>query len=86
MIMLHPDYQYTPKLILYFSIIANNLYPVVLASRILEAGALKGGMPGYIYSQIEFSLVQNWLVGQKLSEYHTGYRRFFSGGAERFKS
>ncbi|GAB1351101.1 glycosyltransferase family 2 protein [Ignavibacteriales bacterium] len=77
-IMLHPDYQYTPKLIPSISwIIANGLYPVVLASRILGNGALKGGMPIYKYIANRFlTLVQNWLVGQKLSEYHTGYRAF----------
>ncbi|MBK7867112.1 MAG: glycosyltransferase family 2 protein [Ignavibacteriales bacterium] len=77
-IMLHPDYQYTPKLIPSISwIIANDLYPVVLASRILGKGALKGGMPLYKYIANRFlTLVQNWLVGQKLSEYHTGYRAF----------
>jgi len=76
--MLHPDYQYTPKLIPSISwIIANGLYPVVLASRILGNGALKGGMPIYKYIANRFlTLVQNWLVGQKLSEYHTGYRAF----------
>ncbi|GMU88582.1 MAG: hypothetical protein AMXMBFR49_07900 [Chlorobiota bacterium] len=77
-IMLHPDYQYTPKLIPSISwIIANGLYPVVLASRILGKGALKGGMPLYKYiANRVLTLVQNWLVGQKLSEYHTGYRAF----------
>ncbi|MCA0388054.1 MAG: glycosyltransferase family 2 protein [Bacteroidetes bacterium] len=77
-IMLHPDYQYTPKLIPSISwIIANGLYPVVLASRILGKGALKGGMPIYKYiANRVLTLVQNWLVGQKLSEYHTGYRAF----------
>ncbi len=77
-IMLHPDYQYTPKLIPSISwIIANGLYPVVLASRILGKGALKGGMPVYKYiANRVLTLVQNWLVGQKLSEYHTGYRAF----------
>ena len=77
-IMLHPDYQYTPKLIPSLSwLIANELYPVVLASRILGKGALKGGMPLYKYiANRVLTLVQNWLVGQKLSEYHTGYRAF----------
>lgn len=77
-IMLHPDYQYTPKLIPSISwIIANGLYPVVLASRILGKGALKGGMPVYKYiANRVLTLFQNWLVGQKLSEYHTGYRAF----------
>lgn len=77
-IMLHPDYQYTPKLIMAMStIIANEVYPVVLGSRILGKGALKGGMPGYKYLSNRFlTLVQNILIGQKLSEYHTGYRAF----------
>jgi len=77
-IMLHPDYQYTPKLIMAMStIIANDVYPVVLGSRILGKGALKGGMPGYKYvSNRLLTLVQNVLIGQKLSEYHTGYRAF----------
>lgn len=77
-IMLHPDYQYTPKLIPSISwLMANNLYPVVLASRILGLGALKGGMPIYKYfANRILTFVQNLLVGQKLSEYHTGYRAF----------
>src|SRR6476620_9539723 len=77
-IMLHPDYQYTPKLIYAMSsIIANHLYPVVLASRILGKGALKGGMPLYKYISNRFlTLAQNILISQKLSEYHTGYRAF----------
>ena len=77
-IMLHPDYQYTPKLIpAMASIIAMDIYPVVLASRILGNGALKGGMPVYKYIANRFlTLTQNILVGQKLSEYHTGYRAF----------
>lgn len=77
-IMLHPDYQYTPKLILAMStIIANEVYPVVLGSRILGKGALKGGMPLYKYFFNRFlTLTQNILIGQKLSEYHTGYRAF----------
>jgi glycosyltransferase involved in cell wall biosynthesis len=77
-IMLHPDYQYTPKLILPMaSIIANGLYQVVLGSRILGKGALLGGMPlyKYIFNRI-LTLIQNILMGQKLSEYHTGYRAF----------
>ena len=77
-IMLHPDYQYTPKLIYAMSsIIALNIYPVVLGSRILGKGALKGGMPYYKYiSNRLLTFVQNILVGQKLSEYHTGYRAY----------
>lgn len=77
-IMLHPDYQYTPKLILAMvSIIGNDLYPVVFGSRILGKGALRGGMPMYKYIANRFlTLSQNILLGQKLSEYHTGYRSF----------
>ena len=77
-IMLHPDYQYTPLLIPVMSnIIANDLYPVVLASRILGKGALKGGMPLYKYVANRFlTFVQNLLINEKLSEYHTGYRAF----------
>jgi len=77
-IMLHPDYQYTPKLIESMSfLIANDVYPVVLGSRILGKGALKGGMPKYKYiANRLLTLTQNILIGQKLSEYHTGYRAF----------
>ena len=77
-IMVHHDYQYTPKLIPSMaSIIANYLYPVVLGSRILGKGALNGGMPLYKYfSNIVLTLLQNLLLNQKLSEYHTGYRAF----------
>jgi glycosyltransferase involved in cell wall biosynthesis len=77
-IMVHPDYQYTPKLIhAMASIIGNDLYPVVLGSRILGKGALKGGMPTYKYIFNRFlTLSQNILLNQKLSEYHTGYRAF----------
>lgn len=77
-VMLHPDYQYTPKLIpAMCSIIANGLYPVVLGSRILGKGALRGGMPYYKYIFNRFlTLSENILIGQKLSEYHTGYRAF----------
>lgn len=77
-IMLHPDYQYTPKLIHSISgIIAYDVYPVVLASRILGNGALRGGMPLYKYVANRFlTLSQNILMGQKLSEYHSGYRAF----------
>jgi glycosyltransferase involved in cell wall biosynthesis len=77
-IMLHPDYQYTPKLITAMvSIIANDLYPVVFGSRILGKGAIKGGMPYYKYffNRI-LTLTQNILMNQKLSEYHSGYRAF----------
>ena len=77
-IMLHPDYQYTPKLIQSLSyLIANDLYPVAFGSRILGKGALKGGMPMYKYIFNRFlTLSQNILINQKLSEYHTGYRAF----------
>lgn len=77
-IMLHPDYQYTPKLIPSMAnIIAQDLYPVVLGSRILGKGALKGGMPlyKYVFNRC-LTLFQNIMIGQKLSEYHTGYRAF----------
>jgi len=74
-IMLHPDYQYTPKLIQSMTyLMTNELYPVVIASRILGKGALKGGMPLYKYIANRFlTLSQNLLMNQKLSEYHTGY-------------
>ena len=77
-IMLHPDYQYTPKLIPSFvNIIGEELYPVVLGSRILGKGALLGGMPFYKYISNRFlTLAQNLLISYKLSEYHTGYRAF----------
>ncbi len=77
-VMLHPDYQYTPKLLPSMCyLIANDLYPVVLGSRILGKGALKGGMPLYKYIFNRFlTLSENILIGQKLSEYHTGYRAF----------
>jgi glycosyltransferase involved in cell wall biosynthesis len=77
-IMLHPDYQYTPLLLTaMISIIGNGLYPVVFGSRILGKGALKGGMPMYKYIANRFlTLFQNIMLGQKLSEYHTGYRSF----------
>ncbi len=77
-IMLHPDYQYTPQLIhAMTSIIGNNVYPVVFGSRILGNGALKGGMPLYKYIANRFlTFTQNLLLNQKLSEYHTGYRAF----------
>ncbi|MFM1913952.1 MAG: Dolichyl-phosphate beta-D-mannosyltransferase [Bacteroidota bacterium] len=77
-IMVHPDYQYTPKLLkAIISIIGNELYPAVFASRILGKGALKGGMPIYKYiANRALTLFQNILINQKLSEYHTGYRGF----------
>ncbi len=77
-IMLHPDYQYTPKLIHSMAyLIANGVYEVVFGSRILGKGALKGGMPYYKYvANRLLTLTQNILMNQKLSEYHTGYRAF----------
>lgn len=79
-IMLHPDYQYTPKLIESISyIIANEVYPVVIGSRILGKGALKGGMPLYKYFFNRLlTFAQNIIINQKLSEYHSGYRAFSS--------
>jgi glycosyltransferase involved in cell wall biosynthesis len=77
-IMLHPDYQYSPKLVTPLAgMIASGHYDVVLASRILGIGALKGGMPRYKYLSNRFlTAVQNLLLGYKLSEYHTGFRAF----------
>ena len=77
-IMVHPDYQYTPQLIpAMAALIASGLYPCVLASRILGGGALSGGMPLWKYIANRFlTLVENLLIGAKLSEYHTGYRAF----------
>ncbi|HJX71557.1 MAG TPA: glycosyltransferase family 2 protein, partial [Bacteroidales bacterium] len=77
-VMLHPDYQYTPKLIHSMCyIIADGLYDAVLGSRILGKGALKGGMPFYKYlSNRVLTFAQNLLMNQKLSEYHTGFRAF----------
>jgi len=77
-IMLHPDYQYTPKLIHSMAyLIGNDVYPVVLGSRILGKGALKGGMPYYKYVANRFlTASQNFLLNEKLSEYHTGYRAY----------
>ena len=77
-IMVHPDYQYTPKLIVSMaSLISNEVYPVVIASRILGKGALKGGMPYYKWIANRFlTLFQNIMMGQKLSEYHSGYRAY----------
>jgi glycosyltransferase involved in cell wall biosynthesis len=79
-VMLHPDYQYPPTLIpTLVSLITSGLYPVVLGSRILGGGALKGGMPRYKYIANRFLTgVQNIVIGQKLSEYHTGYRAYAS--------
>jgi glycosyltransferase involved in cell wall biosynthesis len=77
-VMLHPDYQYSPKLIeAMVSIIGNGVYPVVLGSRILGKGAIKGGMPvyKYIFNRV-LTFIQNILMNQKLSEYHSGYRAY----------
>lgn len=77
-IMVHPDYQYTPRLITAMaSMIAFDVYDVVLGSRIIGGGALKGGMPAYKYMSNRFlSGVENLFLGSKLSEFHTGYRAF----------
>jgi len=77
-IMVHPDYQYTPKLIpAMASMIAYGEFDAVLASRILGVGALEGGMPLYKYLANRFlTFIENLLLGHKLSEYHTGYRAF----------
>lgn len=77
-VMLHPDYQYSPKLIHSMCyLIANGVYEVVLGSRILGKGALRGGMPLYKYfANRLLTFIQNILMNQKLSEYHTGYRAF----------
>jgi glycosyltransferase involved in cell wall biosynthesis len=77
-IMIHPDYQYTPQLIpAMAALVASGLYPCVLASRILGGGALRGGMPLWKYVSNRFlTLVENVLIGAKLSEYHTGYRAY----------
>src|SRR5205809_3765288 len=77
-IMIHPDYQYTPQLIpAMASLVASGLYPCVLASRILGGGALSGGMPWWKYIANRFlTFAENIFLGAKLSEYHTGYRAF----------
>jgi len=77
-IMIHPDYQYTPRLIpAMASMIASGLYPCVLGSRILGGQALRGGMPWWKYvSNRALTLAENVMIGAKLSEYHTGYRAF----------
>jgi glycosyltransferase involved in cell wall biosynthesis len=77
-VMLHPDYQYTPKLIHSMCyLIANEVFDVVFGSRILGKGALKGGMPLYKYiANRLLTLMQNIVMNKKLSEYHTGYRAF----------
>src|SRR5271165_635689 len=84
-VMLHPDYQYTPRLVTAMaSMIASDQYDVVLASRILGRGALVGGMPVYKYvSNRVLTLLQNILMSQKLSEYHTGYRAWSRAVLER---
>ena len=84
-IMVHPDYQYTPKLIpAMASLIAGGLYECVLGSRILGGGSLKGGMPGWKYvANRALTFAENLLLGAKLSEYHTGYRAFSRGLLER---
>ena len=77
-VMVHPDYQYSPRLITAMaSMVVSGHYDVVLASRILGGGALKGGMPFYKYVANRFlTLAENLALGVKLSEYHTGYRAF----------
>src|SRR6266699_5509187 len=77
-IMIHPDYQYTPQLIpAMAALVASGLYPCVLASRILGGGALRGGMPWWKYLANRFlTFIENILLGAKLSEYHTGYRAY----------
>lgn len=77
-IMIHPDYQYTPKLIpAMASMVSSGLYPCVLGSRILGGAALRGGMPWWKYiANRLLTLIENFLLGAKLSEYHSGYRTF----------
>jgi glycosyltransferase involved in cell wall biosynthesis len=84
-IMVHPDYQYTPQLIpAMASLAASGLYPCVLASRILGGGALRGGMPWWKYlANRALTFAENLLLGAKLSEYHTGYRAFTRNLLER---
>ncbi|MGH8093322.1 MAG: glycosyltransferase family 2 protein [Chthoniobacterales bacterium] len=84
-IMIHPDYQYTPALIpAMASLVASGLYPCVLASRILGGGALLGGMPWWKYVSNRFlTLIENLILGAKLSEYHSGYRAFARSLLER---
>lgn len=84
-IMIHPDYQYTPRLLpALASLVASGLYPCMLASRILGDGALRGGMPVWKYVANRFlTFVENFLLGAKLSEYHTGYRAFSRALLER---
>src|SRR5256885_2212237 len=87
-IMIHPDYQYTPVLIpVMAALVASGLYPCALASRILGGGALRGGMPWWKYVSNRFlTLAENFLLGAKLSEYHTGYRAFSRQLLERLPS
>jgi glycosyltransferase involved in cell wall biosynthesis len=83
-VMLHPDYQYTPKLVLPMAaMVASGEYDVVLASRIIGGGSLKGGMPlyKYVFNRL-LTAFQNLLIGSKLSEFHTGYRAFSRGVLE----
>lgn len=77
-VMLHPDYQYDPRLITAMAaMVASDIYDLVLGSRILGGKAIAGGMPRYKYFANRFlTLIENWLVGAKLSEYHTGYRAY----------
>lgn len=84
-VMLHPDYQYTPKLVAAMAaMIASNEFDVVLGSRILGRGALAGGMPLYKYiSNRALTFMENLLIGQKFSEYHTGYRAWSRAVLER---
>src|SRR5204862_1888117 len=79
-VILHPDYQYTPRLVTAMAgMVACGVYDVVLGSRILGGGALKGGMPRYKYiANRLLTAFQNFLTGAKLSEYHTGFRAFTS--------
>ena len=77
-VMVHPDYQYTPRLLpAMVALVGGDVYPCVLGSRILGGGALAGGMPWWKYaSNRALTLLENWLLGSKLSEFHTGYRAF----------
>ena len=84
-VMIHPDYQYTPQLLpAMASLVASGLYPCVLGSRILGGGALEGGMPWWKYVANRFlTAAENFMIGAKLSEYHTGYRAFSRSLLER---
>jgi len=84
-VMIHPDYQYTPQLLpAMASLVASGLYPCVLGSRILGGGALDGGMPWWKYVANRFlTAAENFMIGAKLSEYHTGYRAFARALLER---